>query len=377
MISDNAYSILAVLTNDIANIEISDRIKKLNIMNDYESYLFPVIYVDVYLTIEEYNYIKNKDDTKLRLSCKKFKLDNNGYLSSQYTDVFRNLEFAILNKDNLYIQTNNTNTNSQSQNMFDVRLIVMNVDDLNGNKKSIYGNFINTDLQRVIYYIINKLGQDKKTVVEQPDNIKVYDQIMLPYNTPYRQLVYLDTVYGLYQNGLKLFFDLDKNYIINKNETKVSYKETIIEIRNNIDLLLDTQETDSNRLIVPSNAMRYVSINKAREEFIGNNNAFILNDNNKSILTQNTDGNKTNVYYQKYNNPFVKNIVTSDINSLVQIYIENADYSLFNFVNVFYIEEEKNLFKNQRFNLAKYQHTFTFNKSRYFTLSTIMNLKKI
>ena len=157
----------------------------------------------------------------------------------------------------------------------------------------------------------------------------------------------------------------------------MSYKETIIEIRNNIDLLLDTQETDSNRLIVPSNAMRYVSINKAREEFIGNNNAFILNDNNKSILTQNTDGNKTNVYYQKYNNPFVKNIVTSDINSLVQIYIENADYSLFNFVNVFYIEEEKNLFKNQRFNLAKYQHTFTFNKSRYFTLSTIMNLKKI
>ena len=86
------------------NFDISQRIKSFNISSNYSEYVFPVSYIDVFITIDEYRTISNKD-IEVVLSLKKLGLnDESNQLIDDYEYIFKDKVFDIVNEDNLIIQ---------------------------------------------------------------------------------------------------------------------------------------------------------------------------------------------------------------------------------------------------------------------------------
>lgn len=381
MTNNYSYLLLAILANENCYIEVSNRIKSFTVINDCASYMFPIAYINILLSVEEYRQI-DKDSTILRLSCRKYTVSTNNIISNIYATLFKNLEFSIIDRNYSYIQSNSemtTSSNTEEANLLNVRFTLLLKEDLDGASKGLMGNFIETDLQKMIYYLVDSIGGEKKTILETPDNTKIYKQIIIPYNTPYRTLKYLDTVYGVYESGMKTYFDFTKNYILNNSASKLNSekKNIVIEVKNVSNLLNDTQNLD-NRIIVDSNAINY-TVSTSRTQYLGDNNSFVLSDSNKTILSQNNqNASKTKVYYQQYSNPYTSNILNnSENNTIVRVNIYNSDYEYFNFLNTFTINDELNKFKGVIFNANTYINTFTLTTSRYFNLYTTLSLKKI
>ena len=364
------------------NLDISQRIKSLNIMSDYTSYIFPVSYIDLFITIDEFRTI-TQQDIVLVLTLKKLSLnDESDQLIDNYEYIFKDKVFDVVNEDNLIIQKTSSKDSEKYEqaNLVTCRFALLAKEDITANKVNVYGNFINCDLGNVVSYLVTKLNQEKKTVIQDLDNTKVYDQITIPFNTALRNLVYLDTVYGLYKNGLKLFMDFNKNYILNKTVNDIkNYTKTITINGVNSESAVDPTTTLPNSMKVLTSNIVFTNNNRARKEAIGNDINSVIPSDNLRITKTNYEDNfdKTKVYYQTYSNPFTSNLLNPNNDTLVKISVINTDMDYFNFINDYLIEINTKEFEGIKFNMINYSHRFVKNKQGYYEMFSSASLRKI
>ena len=90
----------------------------------------------------------------------------------------------------------------------------------------------------------------RKILMSPIDNVKIYDRIILPPQSIYDNIKYLDTYYGLYKTGSLLYFGLDRAYLLkygpfNDTFEKGEYDQTTILISRS-----DSSEISQNGEIV-------------------------------------------------------------------------------------------------------------------------------
>ena len=394
--NNSSYIITAcVCKSNGAILDITQRVKSLNILSDADEYVFPIIYLDSILTLDEYKAITNDKNKRIQLSVRQTvssTIDASSYDTYKY--AFKDVTFCVIDEYDTYIDKN-TNAAYETSSGSDVstitsRMVLMSEDNLNINKANMSGSFGDCNVQGLLMYLMNKLKTNKKTVMAKPDNLTMYPQILIPFGTALSTFKYIDTVYGVYKDGLKLFFDIDRNYILNKGKNNFEKsdicKSVILNVENSA--VTGLARIRENTIDVISRNISYSNITNIQSEFIGTNTAFVMGNTNNTILkkdwsseTSTIDGfsEKQKVYYQKYSNPYIKNQLTPNNNLIVTVNIFNEDYDLIKFLNTYTINtnDTSNVLYGVEFVLNNYTHVFTRTRDNIFELKTNLVLKKI
>jgi hypothetical protein len=122
---------------------------------------------------------------------------------------------------------------------YPLNLFLFKKDHLFFNKKLNSMVLSETTLQNAVLYLIQKnfTNTNMKFYVGTMDNTKQYKQIIIPPLSFFEAVRYLQKTYGLYNNGLAIFFDFKCGYIMDQTkfvddpkDPKVTATKVIIEL---------------------------------------------------------------------------------------------------------------------------------------------------
>jgi hypothetical protein len=313
-----------LLDDEIEPIPLSTMFRSLENSNDYDNSVFPLLRLRLRMDFETYYKVQNNDSARFSLTIKKFRQEDVEMKNfSTYTYYMKNKIFVPIDREKSPINKP-TDLQYEPDNMpsLNASFIIMSKEDLDNNKRMVNTVLTNTDIEGAILYLANKFSK-KPIVFQKPDNQKVYRQIILPPNNIIRSLKYLDTVYGIYNNGLRAFFDYDSYHIINKYDNtdlpSVNGRKRKLYIKvfdssgiSADDLFYDsgmTNPIDDTDEFFSAQAhiadIRFINYEDSKKEFVGTNNIVLsqgldgINSNQYKLSDE-----KTRVFYNRYNNPF-------------------------------------------------------------------------
>lgn len=229
---------------------------------DYEQSIFAILKVVLRIDVRKKMYIlKHKLDIVIKLELERIgaNVDLEDYVTGPES-VF-NLMFSVYFNDddeNLDVQSlsgreyiNETVGNEfndedyfESQNMMEMYLF--NAKLLQASRYSFNRVYTSTLMQNAIGHMLGVSGHSN-VLMSRIENYNVYNELLLPPNPVFRNILYLDQYYGLYEKGSIVFYDLDVLYIINANG-KVTAKRSGEWTETNI--MVPSIETT-----IPGNAM--------------------------------------------------------------------------------------------------------------------------
>ena len=229
---------------------------------DYEQSIFAILKVVLRIDVRKKMYIlKHKRDIVIKLELERIgaNVDLEDYVTGPES-VF-NLMFSVYFNDddeNLDVQSlsgreyiNETVGNEfndedyfESQNMMEMYLF--NAKLLQASRYSFNRVYTSTLMQNAIGHMLGVSGHSN-VLMSRIENYNVYNELLLPPNPVFRNILYLDQYYGLYEKGSIVFYDLDVLYIINANG-KVTAKRSGEWTETNI--MVPSIETT-----IPGNAM--------------------------------------------------------------------------------------------------------------------------
>jgi hypothetical protein len=204
-------------------------------MNDYEFNIMALLKVSLRIDIRRKLWIlKNKKDILVKLELNKIGMDteNEKYITS--SEKVWNQEFAMYFNDedesidietmesriNLNegkdFQSNNMEGENyfESQNTLDIYLVLPEL--MKGSRYSFNKVYTKNTLQNIIGHMLTQSGH-KHVLMSKFENDEIYQELLLPINPVYKNLIYLDQYYGLYKNGAIIYYDVDVLYILNAN----------------------------------------------------------------------------------------------------------------------------------------------------------------
>jgi|GEM_PF-2669332 len=359
---------LKLVFSDSTFADISENIVNIVIKNHYERYVFPVIFVRLYLNVENFTKIQNDNGVKLNLNMRKYREDdvsNNDLMKTViYTDYINNLNLVPIKKnitpisvdDKLYNNTNNPQSN------FYMDLILMTEDSLNINKMVFNGIYRNCSVVELMALMVKYLNKD--VLIERPDNASMIDQAILIPDNFINNIRYINDVYGIYKSGLRMFFGFDQYYILSgliNAKTPRSLKDDVDSIVLNIQFSeVDVRnrfynhgsfEDGNKRIITTTEKNVFIGDDQIlKNELTGTNNYFMSQSEGFSLnhTKLDSDINKTKVFKNKYSNPYKEEEYRlSNKNYVSAVYsFSDIDIDLlgcnklfnFNFMNLNYVE---------------------------------------
>jgi hypothetical protein len=313
----------ALLSNKEEPLTLEGMVRGFSVISDYDKNVFPVVRMSLHLNAEAYYQIQQDPNVRFAIDVKKFnqsQLEAND--TSLYTYFLKNKIFIPLDRDMTPIDNQDSlGTSNSSVPNLQVIFTLMSEEDLTNNKKLVNAILRNVDMESAVLYLANRFS-DKPVIFEKPDNNILYPQILFPPNNVIRSLKYLDTTYGIYYNGLRVFFDLNAYYIINKYNNKnvdklpTVPKDVFINVYGDNttnaeslyynDVVVEGEGKDFYTAKVHLTDVRFINYQDTKNEFVGTNNIIVsqaTNKMNKNIYGK-EDPTKTRVYYNRYNNPF-------------------------------------------------------------------------
>lgn len=337
-----------------------ERIISLKIVNDYMNNIFPIFSIQLALETQlYYKILKNKDSVKFHIRLQKYyKGLTGGETSSLYRDCI-NDTFQLILDDNdsdleeslRKIQNNTDYINIEKKTTNDLNEIT-NICEFYLYKSSIIkscSKTVNTVLQDAfvvdaITYILSQ-GEIKNTIISPVENMKKYNTILIPPLKINKALSFIDSYYGLYNNGSVIFFGLDRNYIIAYNGKCTAYQSN--EIRNTSIIIPKKTDTSSQELCVllpkEKKDINYIiasSMNiSTRDDSVSGdilqgNNITIVNSDEGSIRSyKNTSDyqHNTKIIVNKTENEFVGNIYKAQTESntgVIQLSLGSYDIDM-------------------------------------------------
>ncbi|WCS68346.1 hypothetical protein Goe21_02360 [Bacillus phage vB_BsuM-Goe21] len=376
-------------------IVLDSMFRSIEIINDYDNNVFPILRLNVELDFESYYLIQKNDSCKFSITIKKYKHEN---LESNDTTIFtyymKNKIFIPVDKDISPINMPE-GLNSVTDQIPSLRttFLLMSEEDLSNNKRLVNTVLKDSDIESTILYLAQKFPS-KPIIFEKPDNQIIYDQIILPPNNIIRSMKYLDTVYGIYNYGLRIFLDFNAYYIINKHDNsnlpvlEGKYKNTHIKV------VSDTAEGDSlfyNDTVTESgnfysakvhiSNIKFINYSDSRKEFLGTHN-IIISQSNSDIVRNDYGTNeiKTRVYYNRYNNKHKeKEIVTNSKKGIfLTCTLDAIDIDAISCNNQFYFNFAANNYSNYsgEYHILKSSSIFNVGSNGYSDLQAKLYFKK-
>lgn len=385
--------------SDNSIIDISEDFMSLTINNDYDNNVFPIMELNTFISPNTYYKIQTDNDVKILLTIKKYNSDDisEKNISPICNYFIKDKVFKIFNKNKSPINILNDNNPNYDVPSIKASYLLVSKDDLDNNKKIVNNILVNSDITSCLLYLINKM-KNKSIIFQKPDNNKIYNQIIIPPLNIIRNIKYIDSTYGIYNNGLRLYFDYNNYFIINKlDNTKVNgvpnkYKDVYIDIfnSNDNDYGYGKSSLDSNAdskfysTFTTINKVLFSNATDSSKEFIGSNPIFL---NQQDSLIKRYYGNenyKTRIFYNKYNNIYKEKELFNSMEYPINIScsIFNMDIDSIICSNLFHLIFHNDNYKNYsgNYHILKSNLTFLSNNDSdngYSILQTDLLLKKI
>lgn len=340
-----------------------NRFMGLDVEDNYEENYFPLIKITLVINSETYykilkykneckfylrihkKYMKNEDKTKMS-SEQKFLLDTFDLITDENTDDMLNALKEKISSDDYKKRKSEGNVLDETDN--NRVSFYLFKSSIAGTKTNVNKILANANVSDAIAYLMS-VAKIKNVLMSQPDNTKVYEELMIPYQSVLKSLGFLDTYYGLYKSGSIIYFGVDYTYIIPYNG-KCSVTST------------SDKSTNTNVVIPKSSNTLYSgklgSIKRKNDEsnyVIGDSTS--INIMNKSISNnylyandievvdsydENTETSKSNaksktenfvkVFQNKTENEFIGDMYTAQTNAksdIISIRLQNFDISAF------------------------------------------------
>ena len=340
-----------------------NRFMGLDVEDNYEENYFPLIKITLVINSETYykilkykneckfylrihkKYMKNEDKTKMS-SEQKFLLDTFDLITDENTDDMLNALKEKISSDNYKKRKSEGNVLDETDN--NRVSFYLFKSSIAGTKTNVNKILANANVSDAIAYLMS-VAKIKNVLMSQPDNTKVYEELMIPYQSVLKSLGFLDTYYGLYKSGSIIYFGVDYTYIIPYNG-KCSVTST------------SDKSTNTNVVIPKSSNTLYSgklgSVKRKNDEsnyVIGDSTS--INIMNKSISNnylyandievvdsydENTETSKSNaksktenfvkVFQNKTENEFIGDMYTAQTNAksdIISIRLQNFDVSAF------------------------------------------------
>jgi hypothetical protein len=304
-------------------LRLDGMVRAFSVVSDYDTNVFPVVRLVVNLNAESYYKIQQDDNARFSITVKKVSQSSmQSGNTALYTYYLKDKIFIPLDKDKTPINNQDgiADGNVSIPNL-QATFTLISEEDLSNNKKLVNAVLSNVDMESAILYLSNKFS-NKPVIFEKPDNTKIYEQILFPPNNIIRSLKYLDTVYGIYHRGLRVFLDLNAYYIINKysNKNVGSLPNTPKGVHINVygdnsanaeslyfeDSPAEGEGKDFFSSKVHITDVRFINYQDTKNEFVGSNTIIVsqaTDQMNKNVYGK-EDLTKTRVYYNRYNNPY-------------------------------------------------------------------------
>lgn len=204
-------------------------------MNDYEFNIMALLKVSLRIDVRKKMWIlKNKKDILVKFELNKIGMDSDNEKYVTAAEHVWNLEFGVYFNDedestdieamesriNLNegkeFQTGNIEGENyfESQNTLDLYLILPEL--MKASRYSFNKVYSKTTLQNAVGHILTKSGH-RNVLMSKFENDEIYKELLLPVNSVYKSLIYLDQYYGLYKAGAIIYYDIDLLYILNSN----------------------------------------------------------------------------------------------------------------------------------------------------------------
>lgn len=201
----------------------SERLTAFTCLNDFINNLFPIVKIKITIdTGTYYKILENKDTIKFKIRLQKFYRKNTNQEIVSLNDDFISKTFSLilddididLEKEKRELTYKNT---KQETDLFaaknDVEFFLFDSQLMKSMKKTINMILKNGTVSNVISYIASELNISN-LLMSKADNIKEYDQLIIPPMKLSSALAYLDTFYGIHEKGSIIYFGIDRGYII-------------------------------------------------------------------------------------------------------------------------------------------------------------------
>jgi len=361
----------AIFKDDEFPTRLEADINDLTVYNFYEENVFPIVQIELFIDREMFKKIQlNADTIKFSLSVLKYQSDDtiaenslaNPTIYQSFIDDKILIPYDI---DRTILPLINKSENDQEERNDKQFPLILNCfleEHVLLNKHLLSYVTHKADIKSTILYALNKC-KAKNILFSEPDNNKLYEQILIPPLNLSNTIDYLQEVYGIYSSGLNLFFDMKYNYLINKDYKKNPPipKGNINEFSKVLLMLMDTTENsldDYGSFIDTENELYKIKL-EDRSEFatqdtsireIGgeaikflsrtksNPNVQRIQDlrhnvsNDSTLKVTNSDIIKENIVWNNYDNPYIESSYKSEMSRRMlklRVPWEDIDLDLF------------------------------------------------
>lgn len=398
--------------DDVDNyIDISpERLTGINIMEDFETMFFPLL--SIVLTVEDsvyYDIMKYKDECKIFLRIDKFaregdsdeKLLKREFINGKFLIIMDESDLDFYSKTKQKKNSDDyktkikedTNDLSNATNTIKFYLFPESID---GTKKNVNKIFKNCTVTDVVSWLFYNAGI-KNLLMKQPDNLKIYDELIIPPLSTLKALSFIDTYYGIYKKGSMMFFGLFYNYIL-PYEGKCSVIPEG-ETKREVDLIVPGSETNSYSGVLKDTtdseisyiAVKYNTIvpinNSISNDYINANNIQSIDsyENVTKVLKSGAKHRKKSNFIKFFENktenedlPFAYIAQTNAMSEGFRMTFSDTDVSLFTpYKRYNIIFEDSNYTREYTGNYVLSSISHTFNSSgTEFSVVTDISIKK-
>lgn len=229
-------TLIFMMENDKIELNPSN-IQSIEYMNNYDSNIMPVIKITLRLDLRQRIWIlRNKKNIQV-----KFQLDRIGvstedekiisnpaalwnqvfnlYLSDSDDSIdVGSMESRLHANDDSSIDAENAGKTEifeenyyESQHILDVYLLDKQLMD--ASRYSFNAVYSEATVQQMVGHMLTQSGH-KKVLMSKMQNDEIYKEVLLPVNPVFRNLLFLDQYYGMYESGAVIYYDNDTLYIL-------------------------------------------------------------------------------------------------------------------------------------------------------------------
>lgn len=371
-----------VTTKDNTTYEYTPFLNKIRVFNDYENNVFPIMTIMLSLTKEMYERIRDNECCFVISSTTKVINTENDTASNLYSETkwLDNEIFYIMDKNKVNFTDNDLNTDNPTVSL---QLNLFSKKHLEINKILINDNFINCRLIDIIGFIFKSVSIPM--VIEKIENVKKYNQIIIPPLNLIRSIRYLHDYYVLYDDDMKLFFNYNDGILMNntlssktpklKNEYDTIFFDIVsdntINASNPYDCAYINKDDGYYYVKVKDTSVRIMSDKRTREEISGTENIVLSRDENLNLnrndvnSTDDYDITKKQMYYDNIEHPFLDDYYSSNsLKHKMIVTFNNLDIEIFKMNRKFIVPFLDNTYEMK---MSRMMFTFLKNSDGFFS----------
>jgi hypothetical protein len=204
-------------------------ITEMGIEKNFDMEYFPLLYVKLALPpttiIDIY---RNKTIVKFRMRLDKVVYGSN-YKKTVFDEIFITFlpdDKEFFNED-MYKQTKKVTNEEDITTPTDLQqtyeFYLFNERDINSSNTVLNTVLTNVTMTDVVYYLLSSSNTDT-VLMSKLDNTNKYNEIIILPKNIIKNIEVLNAIYGFYNHGVLLFYDLNTTYFIDKNSMCTAYR---------------------------------------------------------------------------------------------------------------------------------------------------------